>query len=47
MSGLVSISDVNLAFSYAARNLLLEDERLLKHFKFTIENTGHVNEYCS
>lgn len=31
--------DVNLAFSYAARNLLLEDERLLKLFKFTIENT--------
>lgn len=30
--------DVNLAFRYAARNLLLEDERLLKHFKFSIEN---------
>lgn len=32
----VTNTDVNLAFQHAARNVLLEDDSLLQHFKFEI-----------
>ena len=36
MTVFICFADVNIAFHHAARNVLLEDERLMQHFEFHI-----------